>query len=194
MKHTLNILLLILTLISCKNQSKTELTTTDSELKKDRVELNFKEYVKTLDNIKLPLKYSLSESSEYSKKYSKEGFEKYKHVWTYKPLGILYENDKTVVIADLSIGDGGLVPFITSFDLNGNKIDSLGPYTKSGMDMGYEGIEFLIIKDNRTLTVIDSILKWKLNNDKTDIIENSLKITSDTVTYRIKENGKIIIE
>ena len=193
MKHALKILLLILTLISCENQSKSELNKIDSELKADNVELNFQAYIKTLDKIKLPIKYSLSESI-FSKKFSKIGFEKYKHVWTSKPYGILYENDNNVVLADLSMGDGGLVPFITSFDLNGNKIDSLGPYKKSGMDIGYEAREFLTFNNNRKITVIDSIRKWKLNNDGTDIMENSLKITSDTIIYRIKENGKIITE
>jgi hypothetical protein len=193
MKHALKILLLILTLISCKNQSKFELNNIDSELKADNVELNFQDYIKTLDKIKLPIEYSLSKS-EFSKKFSKIGFEKYKHVWTSKPYGILYESDNNIVLADLSIGDGGLVPFITSFDLNGNKIDSLGPYKKSGMDIRYEAKEFLTFNNNRKITVIDSIRKWKLNNDGTDIIENSLKITSDTTIYRIKENGKIIIE
>ncbi|MBU2928690.1 hypothetical protein [Winogradskyella psychrotolerans] len=193
MKHALKISLLILTLISCKNESKSKLNKIDSELKADNVELNFQAYIKTLDKIKLPIKYSLSES-KFSKKFSKIGFEKYKHVWTSKPYGILYENDNNVVLADLSIGDGGLVPFITSFDLYGNKIDSLGPYKKSGMDIGYEAIEFLTFNNNRKITVIDSIRKWKLNNDGTDIMENSLKITSDTIIYRIKENGKIITE
>ena len=193
MKHALNILLLILTLISCKNQSKSELNKVNIELKTESVELRFQDYLKTLDNIKLPIKYSLS-GSEFSKNFNEIGFNKYKHVWTSKPYGILYKNETNVVLADLSIGDGGWIPFITSFDLNGNKIDSLGPYKKSGMDIGYEAIEFLTFKNDRTITVVDSIRKWKLNIDETDIIENSLKITSDTIIYKIKENGKIIIE
>ena len=185
------LIFLFIIVFSCKDETKPELIKKDYKLEGNKTELSFEAYINTLDNIKLPFKYSFS-NSKYSERFNKAGFKKYKHIWTTKPLGILYKNDDAIVIADLAIGDYGLVPFITSFDFDGNKIDSLSPYKKSGMDMGYEAIEFLIINKNRTITVIDSIRKWKLNIDKTDIIENSLTITSDTVIYTIKENGKIV--
>ena len=106
---------------------------------------------------------------------TKKGFEKYKHTWTSHPLGIYYRNDMTVGIIDCSIGDWGLVPFLTTYDLNGNKIDSTSFYKKSGQDMGYEAIEHLTFKENNSIVVIDTVKRWDFNEDESDIVEGSMK-------------------
>ena len=95
---------------------------------------------------------------------------------------------------DLSIGDIGLVPFLTSYDLDGNKLDSLGPYKKSGWDMGYEAVEYVTFNSDLTILVADTVKRWKLNEDETDIIVDSVKVTIDTVIYRLSDKGKFITE
>ena len=156
---------------------------------------DFKKYIESLDQIPLPLKHSLTgEFPKLSEKYDKQGFEKYKHVWTSQPLGLLYKTEKNIVTVDLSIGDIGLVPFLTSYDLNGNKLDSLGPYKKSGWDLGYEAVEYVTFNRDLTILVADTVKRWKLNEDETDIIEDSVKVTIDTVIYKLSDKGKFITE
>jgi hypothetical protein len=153
----------------------------------------FSNYLKTLDKIDLPFHHSsVGEFPELSKKYDSLGFAKYKHVWTSKPLGKLFETDSIVVLVDLSIGDNNLVPFITTFDRFGNKIDSLGPYEKSGGDIGYQAVEYLTINKDRFIIVVDTVETWKLNEDESDIIEDSSIVTSDTTIYHITNTGKIV--
>ena len=146
-----------------------------------------------MDNISIPLNHSLTKDfPNISKNYDSIGFKKYKHIWTYKPLGKLFKTDSIVVLVDLSIGDDGFVPFITTFDLFGVKLDSLGPYEKSGSDMGYDAVEYLSITKDRSIIVTDTVKTWKLNEDESDIIEDSLTVTSDTTIYWISNNGKIV--
>lgn len=153
---------------------------------------NFENYVSTLDHIPIPLKSNpLARLPESSKNFDKNAFEKYKHAWTSQPLGIYYKDEKTVGIIDCSIGDWGLVPFLTTYDLEGNKIDSTRFYEKSGQDIGYEATEHVTFNTDRTITVLDTVKLWDLNEDETDIVQGSMKITTGKVEYRVLENGRI---
>jgi hypothetical protein len=88
----------------------------------------------------------------------------------------------------------GLVPFFMSYDLEGNKIDSLGPYKKTGWDMGYEAVEYITVNKDMTVLVADTVKTWKLNEDETNIINDSVTVTIDTVIYRLSDKGKFITE
>ena len=198
MKHTIIILIIIGT-FGCNSTNKKvqlgNLNTNDSSVIKTVIinNPNFKKYIESLDQIPLPLKHSsTSELPKLSDNYDKLEFQKVKHVWTSKPLGLLYQTDKNIVTIDVSIGDIGLVPFVMSYDLNGNKIDSLGPYQKSGWDMGYEAVEYVTFTKDMTIIVADTVKTWKLNADESDIIKDSVTIKIDTVIYRVSESGKFI--
>jgi hypothetical protein len=200
MKQTL-VIAIFLSLLSCSSGEKKNLHSglnmTDSvDTQPVTIENGeLERYIKSLDQISLPLKHSSTgDFSELSNNYDKQGFEKFKHVWTSKPLGLLFQTDKSVVTVDLSIGDISLIPFILTYDLKGNKIDSLGPYKKSGFDMGYAAVEYLTIKQDRTIMVTDSVKVWELNEDETDVIEGSMTVTVDTTIYRITDTGKIVKE
>jgi hypothetical protein len=189
-------ILIILTLISttfwsCSNQSNE-----NSETSRDDIitgsNSDFDKYVSTLEQIPLTLKHNpLGHLPDISKNYDKTGFQKFKHTWTSKPLGIYYKDDQTIGIIDCSIGDWGLVPFLTIYDLNGNKIDSTSFYDKSGQDLGYEAIEYLTLNKNKIIVVVDTVKRWDINNDESDIIEGSMKMTTGKTEYRILENGRI---
>jgi len=159
---------------------------------------NFRKYIESLDEISLSFKHSSSieKFPKLSMNYDKQTFEKYKNKsgWAEKPFGVLFKNNKSVVTIDLLVGDIENVPVIMSYDLRGNKIDSLWLYQKSGYDMGYVGIEYFTIYEDRRIMVTDSIKIWKLNDGETNIIEDSFSITVDTVFYRIADNGKILKE
>ena len=183
---------IILSLLwSCNYQTKKE-KPTESDRKIEIANTEFENYISTLDKIVLPLKTNpFGKLPEISKDFDKNAFKNYKHTWTSKPLGIYYQNINTVGIIDCSIGDWGLVPFLTTYDLKGNKIDSTGFYKKSGQDIGYEAIEHLTFNPDRTITVIDSVKSWDFNNDKTDIVEGSMRMRTGIVKYLVLENGKI---
>ena len=118
-------------------------------------------------------------------------FEKYTSSLDAIPLGIYYQDEKSIGIIDCSIGDWGLVPFLTTYGLKGNKIDSTGFYKKSGQDMGYEAIEHLTFNADRTITVLDTVKRWDFNEEETDIIEGSMKMTTGKVEYRVLDDGRI---
>lgn len=191
MKQIFLAIVLSTVLWSCNNTTKRE-NPSNYEDKVENKNPDFGEYVSTLEQISLPLEHNpMGQLPELSKNYDKTGFEKYKHSWTSQPLGIYYKNEKTIGIIDCSIGDWGLVPFLTTYDLKGNKIDSTGFYEKSGQDMGYYSIEHLTFKENRTVVVIDTVKHWELNEDESDIVEGTSKMTTGKVEYRIFENGQI---
>ena len=191
MRHIIIATILLTILWSC-NSSTNKDSSTESVKATEQASSDFASYITTLDHIALPLETNpLGKLPEISKNFDKKNFEKYKHTWTSQPLGIYYQDEKTVGIIDCSIGDWGLVPFLTTYDLKGNKIDSTGFYDKSGQDMGYEGIEHLTFNADRTITVLDTLKRWEINEDETDIIEESMKVTTGKVKYQILENGKI---
>jgi len=176
---------------SCNSSTKKE-KSTESDKSTEQTNSEFESYISTLDQITLPLETNpLGQLPEISKNFDKNKFEKYKHTWTSQPLGIYFQDEKTIGIIDCSIGDWGLVPFLTTYDLKGNKIDSTGFYDKSGQDMGYEAIEHVTFNTDRRITVLDTVKRWDFNEDETDIIEGSMKMTTGKVEFRILENGRI---
>ena len=183
--------ILFTTLFSCNSPTKKE-QPTEKVKATEQTNSDFENYISTLDQITLPLEANpLGQLPETSKNFDKNAFEKYKHTWTSQPLGIYYQDDNTIGIIDCSIGDWGLVPFLTTYDLKGNKIDSTGFYNKSGQDMGYEAIEHVTFNADRTITVLDTVKRWDFNEDETDIIEGSMKMTTGKVEYRVLDNGRI---
>jgi hypothetical protein len=156
-------------------------------------ESEFQEYIKTLDHINLPLKISpYSKLPNISNDFDEDGFKKFKHGWASKPLGVLFNQDNLIGLIDYSIGDAGPSPFLSIFNSNGEKLDSSNFYNKAGWDIGYEAFEYITFNEDKTITVIDTVKRWKLNEDKSDILENTETITSGKVTYKILKEGKII--
>lgn len=194
MKKTIYILTnLLFALTSCSTKIKTPSDlATIKNMQSDNSELNFEDYLKTIDQIPLPLSHnSLGKLPILSTNYNKKAFEKYKHVWTSQPLGILFKDEKTVTLVDCSMGDWGLVPFLTTYDRQGKKIDSLGPYKKSGQGMGYSAIEYLTINKDKTIIVKDTVTTYSLNANKTDIVETTKKNSTGITKYIIELNGRI---
>jgi hypothetical protein len=94
-----------------------------------------------------------------------------------------------VIVVEILAGDV-VVPLLRTFDREGRPLDSLNPYSKSGVDMGFECYEFVTVTDKKEIIVIDSTRNWDLNADKTNVIEGTAKLTVDTVIYKIEKDGK----
>ena len=176
----LTILLIAVVLNSC---------TTDKNKKADD---NFKTYLSSLDKLETPVRFDTkNELKARSRNYDTLLFKKFKHAWSMGPHGKIFDNDSVIVIVDITAGDV-LVPLFTTFNKQGQKLDSLNPYSRAGIDMGYECYEFVTIIESKEIIVTDSTRTWDLNEDESDIIENSDKLTVDTVIYKINDKGKIV--
>jgi hypothetical protein len=197
MRRIALLLLTVLAITSCEENTGSKKKSKHNNQNKDTAKTTsqpgFDKYVASLSAIPLPFKNSTITGSikSYSKNYDKTGFEKYKHVWTTQPIGVLYRTDNYVVTMETSVGEDGQVPYINSYDKKGDKIDSLAPYKKTGFDMGYESVEYLTVNADKTISVIDSTKRWKLNKDKTDIVKNSMKLSVGTTVFVIAKDGKI---
>jgi hypothetical protein len=206
--HKLLIVLMIVGLFGCniktknqKDENAVSLSTADTgevsfrddydkNIKNTDDKPDFDRYIESLDKIILPLSYSAGDRlPDLSTKFHKPSFNKYKRIWTTRPIGILYKNDKSVVTLEVSVGDYGYAPFLMTYDLEGNKIDSIRVFKKTGRGLGYENIEYLVIKENREFLVADSLKKWKVRNG--EVLKDSLTIKLDTTYYRIDEIGEI---
>lgn len=176
------ILLLLLCLSACNSHPVPD----------DENSSGFIAYLKTLDTIPLPLHYSpFQDLPDLSTRHDKELFKQFKYAWCTKPLGILYQNAGTVGILDCSLGDYGWVPFLTTYNMSGEKIDSTNFLDISGADFGYMAVEHVSFLKNRQITVLDTLKQWEIKPDGSDIIEESLKIKTSKTHYSILKNGKI---
>ncbi|MBV4355646.1 hypothetical protein [Pinibacter aurantiacus] len=196
MRRLALLLFTVLAVTSCEentgSKKKNKHNTQNKDTAKSTSQPSFDKYVASLSQVPLPFKNSTLTGSikSYSKNYDKTGFEKFKHVWTTQPIGILYKTDNYVVTMETSVGEDGQVPYINSYDKKGNKVDSLAPFKKTGFDMGYESVEYLTVNADKRIRVIDSTKTWKLNKDKTDIIEKTMKLSVGTTSYVVTGEGR----
>lgn len=197
MRRVALLLFTVLAITSCEENTGSKKKSKHKNQNKDSVQSigqpGFDKYVASLSAVPLPFKNSTVTGSikSYSKNYDKTGFQKFKHAWTTQPIGVLYKTDSYVVTMETSVGEDGQVPYLNSYDKKGNKIDSLAPYKKTGFDMGYESVEYLTVNADKTIRVIDSTKRWKLNKEKTDIIKNTMKLSVDTTVFAVTKEGKI---
>lgn len=177
MKQLVKLFPLLLLFASCSTEEDTKST-----------ENEFQAYLETLDKIDLPLTINpLGELPRISRHYDKNGFDKFKHSWTSQPFGILFQNDKTVGLIDCSAGDLGLVPFLTIYDLKGNKIDSTNFYEKSGQDAGYEAIEYLTFSENK-IVMKDTVKTWDIEDE---LGEQKKEVSTEETHFKISPSGTI---
>ena len=192
MKTALNLLFLsgILFLFACEEKGP---NSTSQEEKSDANNwVSFEKYLSSLEMIELPLIHNPNIGlPEISRGYDKNGFKKYHHSWAMQPLGILYKSDQSTGIIDCSAGDWGLVPFLMTYDLEGNKIDSAKFYSISGRDMAYEAIEHLHINEDLSVTITDTVKRWEIKEDQSDIVEGSMKMKTGKTEFQIHRDGRI---
>lgn len=153
----------------------------------------FTAYLKSLDELETPVTFDTKRNQikVRSANYDTSLFKIYKYAGAMGPHGKIFENDSIVVLVDIVVGDV-VVPVITTFNQRGQKRDSLNPWKKSGSDIGYWSYEFLTVNNKKEIIVIDSTTTSTLNEEGSDIIEGTEKLTVDTVIYKIDKNGKIV--
>ena len=173
-------LILIILLVSCNNSNQ----------KQDFDYSRFDNYSKQLPKIKLTLIYSTNSGiiTELPAMNDSDLF-KFLKFWNEKTIGKLYDSKDYTVIVEREIGDYGPVPIFITYDKIGNIISSFNAYMTSGDDMGYKSSEYITVDSNKTISVIDSTITWKLNADKTNIIGGSDSLSIGNTIYRLDKKG-----
>lgn len=151
---------------------------------------DFERYVDSLGEVGLPMEYNTFENViSVSKGYHKELYRTFKHSYANSPIGIVFRTNHTTVIADGVAADLCFCPAYISYDSLGNKIDSLIPYEVSVQDYGLYGIEYVTFSDEGKITVIDTLKKWDKHPNGSEIIPESIVMTTDTTVYQVQEDG-----
>ncbi|MEY4141300.1 MAG: hypothetical protein RL110_671 [Bacteroidota bacterium] len=197
MKSPLSVLIVFLFAVtSCSDHIK---TTTSSKnpiySTSDKSASDFQEYLNTLEQIPLPFTHnSFVPIEALSKNYHKKRFKQFKHHGSTVPLGILFKDRKTVTLIDISDDQLG-VPFLTTYDKLGNKIDSLALYPKTSQDFRnnviYVSKAYFTIYKNKSIRLIDTVTTHRLlprNSIAGDMRE---KLRVSVKKYSIEPYGRI---
>ncbi|QNR22573.1 hypothetical protein [Croceimicrobium hydrocarbonivorans] len=123
----------------------------------------FDQYLASLDQLEIPFNCNSNPHFELklkSQNFNPELHAKFKYQWATEPLGILFQDSTKVLVVDLVPGDIAMVPVFMSYDLKGNKLDSLNPWDKSGWDPWYQGVEYLTVTKGRTIEIVDTVNQW----------------------------------
>ncbi len=131
------------------------------------VDNDFEQYLESLDLLQTPVSFNVKRGLKAkSLNYDKALFKKFKQEWSVGPQGKLFDKDSVVLVVEILAGDM-VVPLLRTFDREGRPLDSLNPYIKSGVDMGFECYEFVTVTDKKEIIVTDSTRNWDLNAEKT---------------------------
>lgn len=119
-------------------------------------------------------------------------FEKFKVTNASSVYGLVYANSDISAIIYTLPGDIA-VPALVTYKVNGEKIDSLILFQNaSGFGLDSELYERVVIHSNKTISVVDSLVRWDLNKSGDDRIEGSENVVIDSFSYFINKDGRII--
>lgn len=156
---------------------------------------DFDHYLASLDLISTPLVLKPKGGlPELSLEFDSTGFSKYHHRYAQYPLGILWKSENAIALVDVSMGDWGPAPLVTTYDLKGNPIDSILLYDRAGLDAGYASYEYITFLDGGQITVSDTTDTYEVDEEMQRVFEYTLERTTGLVTYSFSESGKITRE
>lgn len=171
-------LILMILLVSCNNSNQ--------NLDYSRFDI----YSKQLPQIKLPLIYSTNSGIMTElPDINDSDLSRFSKFWNEKTIGKLYDSKDYTIIVEREIGDYGPVPIFITYDKTGKMIGSFNAYKTSGDDMGYKSSEYITVDNDKTISVIDSTITWKITADKTNIIEGSDSLSIGNAIYKLDKKG-----
>lgn len=153
---------------------------------------DFEKYVKQLESLPTPLAVKTIEYPERKglKDYDSALFEKYKLYDAHSAYGKIYDDDRITGII-YTVASDISVPVLVTYNKAGKKIDSLNLFQNaSGFGLESEVYERVMLLPDKTIQVIDSVVKWDLNKTGDDRIEGSEKVAIDSFYYLVDKNGK----
>jgi hypothetical protein len=193
-KIYLSKLAVILTALSLWACSATERNTETNEQVNSRYG-TFLNYTESLPNLQLPIILQ-SDSEDFPlppENLDSVAYQRFKHAYGLQPAGIVYKTQEYLAIMEYSGGDLGLIPLLTTYSPEGNKIDSLAPYSVSGTDIGYEATETVSFLPNKSIQVVATIKRTAQNEAEEAELGSKEVIRQDTAEYILQPNGKFTI-
>jgi hypothetical protein len=151
---------------------------------------DFANYLRSIKKLETP--FTIDNLDYEPVGYESVLFLKYKSKSSSWPYGQIVDNGQIISTIEVTIGEDRYAPIIMTYTKDGQKIDSLLPYKKTGWDIDYLSREYLTINGNKEIVVIDSTTTWKLS-DKMDRIDDSKTTSTDTVIYKVDDFGKFNI-
>jgi hypothetical protein len=190
MKYMIQLFLLFVLAIGCAENTNNE-NDSSANSKKLLVEKSFIDFVSELDEMELPTRINAQSSfMGSSDSFDTLSFKKYGHSYALRPVGVFYEKDNRIGIISFGIGDMGAVPFLSTYDSIGNRIDSSSFYETSGYGPGYEAMEYLTFDTGGKIVMTDTIKIYPLNEND-DIIDSIVTIKTSRTIFQIMEDGSI---
>jgi hypothetical protein len=196
MKLNLLILLMIFLLLSCRtetNDKKVETQITDLKQEEEifpQVNDEFDSFLRHFDKTKLPTEIKGCYLSEKDiKEFKGDHFRKYVDEYHY---GYKQIPANGTFVATITLGAADcFLPVLTTFKLTGEKIDSKSiSIGYCGSDCGYSCEEYMIIKEDYSIYVSDTI-----SSSECDSIGNIIPGTTENYviykTGQLLKNGKI---
>jgi hypothetical protein len=157
---------------------------TDNSSKAD-----FAEYIKNVEEIKLPIQLNSSSfvGSVNYQKYRKDLFKRFAPQHAYELYGRIILNRKFVSLIFNAVGDINK-PIIMTYDLDGNRIDSLNLFPNACNNYSGFIAETAYLSSDRNIKIIDSIGVWDLKSNDWKIKDLGL----DSIKILISNSGKFI--
>ena len=107
----------------------------------------------------------------------------------FSAVGVIFESDDFISILGYHPSDIS-TPVLVTLDREGNEIETINLFGSVGQDIGYYESNHVTINSDRTITVIDSLLTRKVNEDRSDEIPGTDSLTVTVNKFRINEKGK----
>lgn len=154
----------------------------------------FEKYVSQLESLKTPITLKTIQYPEKKvvvDNYDTALFEQYKLRQAESVYGKVYY-DQTGAGIIYTVPADVAAPVLVTYNKEGKKIDSLSLFQNaSGFGLESEVYERVIYLPSKTIKIIDSAVRWKLNKSGDDRIEGSESFTIDSSKYIIDNGGKI---
>jgi hypothetical protein len=111
---------------------------------------------------------------------------------SFSTFGKIFETEDFITIIGFIPNDSG-TPLLITIDKDGNELDSFVIYQTVGFDMGYYRSNFVTINADKSITLIDSLITRKINENRSGEIPDTDSLTVNKINYRITNKGKIEI-
>lgn len=112
---------------------------------------------------------------------------KYKN--SFSAFGKIFEAKDFITIIGYIPDDSG-TPLLITIDKDGNELDSFVVYQTVGFDMGYYRSNFVTINADISITLIDSLVTRKINEDRSDEIPGTDSLTVTKSKFNLTDKGK----
>ena len=154
---------------------------------------DFDDYLSQVEKIETPITFN-SENYPGTTKYQtykKELFDKFKKKGSIELQGLMY-NEKHFVGLIFNIIADNNIPFLVTYDKEGNKIDSLTLFPNAIYSLNKETVDEVTFYSDKRIQIISKTKTWDLNDTGDEIVEGTEKNITDTILVTVDKFGRVI--